>query len=400
MKRFFIYVFLIVSISKIEGQVAYYQSLREELASGIINGFDLYIDDSSYVIEHYSVFCGIIDDHSSSIVMTYGICSQQADTLFMKDYLNGYEMIAVGNGRALVFQEAPFSIKGMEFNFNCYLEKMPYWDNPYVNEALKSVIDCRELYQIRIDTNELKLGYYSVALWGGYWLELLGDNRFNYYYDWKNYLISKGIWSRKGNLLILQDEDVNKPFYALINDDNTLVSCFLPDALFGEKLYYKEYVDSYQMNKDSALLDNNYINEQIGQDPATTPIITQKMYMEEYSYVKSLYKKGNIEKNIGWGLFATAPAVIIVGWFVHPGHEYWQFKAIAGLCFASSCVLIPVGYVHKAKGLRKMNFIVEHYGIACVSNSFSVRLTPSLMQCDMPQTCDNLTMGLTLSIDF
>lgn len=124
------------------------------------------------------------------------------------------------------------------------------------------------------------------------------------------------------------------------------------------------------------------------------------MVIDEYGRAKVLYRKGKIEKNIGWGLFVAAPAAIIAGWFVHPIHVYWQFKVLAGISAASSCVLIPVGYVHKARGLRKTNNIIKHYGPMPQADGVSIRIAPSVFLCDAPRISGNMPMGMTLSLDF
>lgn len=127
-----------------------------------------------------------------------------------------------------------------------------------------------------------------------------------------------------------------------------------------------------------------------------TPLI-----VSEYGRAKAMYRRGVIEKDIGWGLFAAAPATLVIGWLVKPRDMYWQFKAVAGIFAASSCVLIPVGYVHRAKGQKKMNTIVEHYYAQMPqANQTTLRISPSLMPYDAPSGANGMALGMSLSVEF
>lgn len=60
-----------------------------------------------------------------------------------------------------------------------------------------------------------------------YRLNLEESGRFNYQY--RSVILSEGSWRRCGNLLILNDDGMNKPFFAIIKE-NGIISSLLPGA--------------------------------------------------------------------------------------------------------------------------------------------------------------------------
>ena len=61
-------------------------------------------------------------------------------------------------------------------------------------------------------------------------LYIQSDNSFKLEYS--NIVVSDGKWERDGNILTFFDKHLNETFYALINEDGSLTSCFLPGYEF------------------------------------------------------------------------------------------------------------------------------------------------------------------------
>ena len=66
-------------------------------------------------------------------------------------------------------------------------------------------------------------------------LYIQSDSSFNLVYS--KIVLSDGKWDRDGNILMFFDKHLNDTFYALINEDGSLTSCFLPgyESIFVKK---------------------------------------------------------------------------------------------------------------------------------------------------------------------
>lgn len=81
----------------------------------------------------------------------------------------------------------------------------------------------------------IKAGRYvmTIGFENTYLLNL--DDSGRYFYQYRGLTLSEGEWRRSGNLLILKDDGLNKPFFAIIKECG-IISSFLPGAYCDDEL--------------------------------------------------------------------------------------------------------------------------------------------------------------------
>ena len=122
--------------------------------------------------------------------------------------------------------------------------------------------------------------------------------------------------------------------------------------------------------------------------------------MHEYREAEALRKKGIIVKDIGWVLFAAVPVWVAGDYVRHGGKVCLLTNILAGATFIAGNVMIPTGYVFKGKGTHRMKFLTEQLNQLDYSETFSIQITPTLMQYETPRAQNNIGMGVSVNIGF
>ena len=139
---------------------------------------------------------------------------------------------------------------------------------------------------------------------------------------------------------------------------------------------------------DNAIMENDSIRQ------------LATFLMQEYKEAEALRKKGIIIKDIGWVLFVAGPVLTAADFLRHSGRFTLLGLVIGGAHFLAGNVMIPTGYVFKGKGTHRMEFLTDQLNRLDYSEAFSIQITPTLMQCETPQTQNNIGMGVSVNIGF
>ncbi len=139
---------------------------------------------------------------------------------------------------------------------------------------------------------------------------------------------------------------------------------------------------------DNAIMENDSIQR------------LTEFLMHEYREAEALRKKGIIVKDIGWVLFAAVPAWVAGDYVRHDGKVCLLTNILAGATFIAGNVMIPTGYVFKGKGTHRMKFLTDQLNQLDYSETFSIQITPTLMQYETPQAQNNIGMGVSVNIGF
>ena len=125
-----------------------------------------------------------------------------------------------------------------------------------------------------------------------------------------------------------------------------------------------------------------------------------RFLLHELKQAEDLRKTGNIVKNLGWVLFAAVPVWVAGDYVRHGGKVCLLTNILAGATFLAGNVMIPTGYVFKGKGTHRMKFLTEQLNQLDYSETFSIQITPTLMQYETPQAQNNIGLGVSINIGF
>ncbi len=129
-----------------------------------------------------------------------------------------------------------------------------------------------------------------------------------------------------------------------------------------------------------------------------------------YCSSKKLYKIGNGLKKGGWAAFGGGLGLMAVGittYIVSAETHVEQAKGIGMmtyltgvLTFIQGNMMIPTGYILRGIGAGKISRIAEDYNLNHRKTVFSYSLSPSVMPVNIPQSQNNVGLGLTFNLNF
>ncbi len=234
---------LCIFLGRTQAQTSVFSTSFETISHDSINEFmthetrlhyDLYISATDYAI--LAIYGG--HDSFSIINISSGSVMKDGIKYTLKDKLNGFLLqMEQKKDTSIVFSSCPHCLKGKEFIFNHIEADSVYAD--YVNE--KDCVNAKKerLNYCRQKETPLRLGNYGhdiSGLEGCIPLTISEDGQYCLRYYCGKVIFSKGHWSRHGNLLLLQDDNMNEPFYGLILPDGIISRYFIGD-IKGKKFY-------------------------------------------------------------------------------------------------------------------------------------------------------------------
>ena len=237
-------IFAILSPIFSYGQIGIFSTPIETVSQERINefftietwhSFDLFLGNKEYALTYTSGADGMFEVASFS----FGTYCKNDKGFVLKDLPNGYTMtVEYVNDSSLVFTKGLYCMKSRTL-----IRKS--WDQELYDDVKTLGFDyeqdrkeCRR-YKHQQNASGCLAGNYGYDVFcedNFFPLILSKDGSFELSYRSGNLMVSKGTWSREGNLLILQDENLDEPFYALIEED-VIISHYLMGDIKGKKLY-------------------------------------------------------------------------------------------------------------------------------------------------------------------
>jgi hypothetical protein len=129
-----------------------------------------------------------------------------------------------------------------------------------------------------------------------------------------------------------------------------------------------------------------------------------------YCNGRRLYKVGDGLKKGGWAAFGGGLGLMAAGittYIVSAETHVEQAKGVGMmtyltgvLTFIQGNILIPTGYILRGIGAGKISRIAEDYNSNHGKTEFSYSISPSVMPVSIPQSQNNVGLGLTFSLNF
>ena len=237
-------LFVIVLYMPSYGQIGIFSTSHETVSEKRINAyftittwqvFDLYLGDKEYVL-NYTIGA---EDMIRTSSISYGTYNKNDNGFVLDDLVNGYTMaVEYVNDSSLVFTKGPYCMKDRLLTWQPWDQEL-YEEEKITDFNYDQLETERQTYSNQQALSNTIIGDYSYgALYGDDFspLVLREDSSYELRYNSGNVLLSKGQWSRQGNLLLLQDEYMDKPIYALIEVDSIMFRFFIGD---WRRLYKK-----------------------------------------------------------------------------------------------------------------------------------------------------------------
>lgn len=193
--------------------------------------YELYFYEKEYSIEQIQYF----DDVIPVLTLSYGKYTKEGNMLYLNDSLNGYQMTVElsADTSKLIMIQGYCSWIGKEFGFQDKTWHRPEFAYFFDFDDFYCPF---EDYRNQKNINPYLLGNYQFRRHGNFPHELVLTEDSRYLYKVMDVLLLYGEVTRDGNLLILEDDCIDEPFFVLI-EKNGLVP-YLP-GLFGRDISVK-----------------------------------------------------------------------------------------------------------------------------------------------------------------
>ena len=224
-------VVLIITCQSVCGQVGAYATEIKTVSSENNTEIDynvvLLLGKKTYAVIYSFCMYDIIVDYCLSSG-TYKACKKD---FVLTDKLRGWQMSAIMlNDSVLSFKSGLSGLKGLCFTSLYECDKN--CEQQLINVCRiqnESCLRRKELneYKRHAASYEMAIGEYRQWPKSNYSVVFDKDGRFYCLFTDTKFIVSQGIWRRDGDLLVLYDDFLNKPFYMLIEKD-CLLSRFIP----------------------------------------------------------------------------------------------------------------------------------------------------------------------------
>lgn len=197
--------------------------------------YRLHLGDNQYLLELYytSRYNWIPSwNDTASICYSYGKYSVDGNKISMLDTLNGFDMQAIHDGKGnFVFEKGFVALSEKAFSYyqpfdDSYVKDKGVYDVLSKND-MDDILSEREQYRKSMPFRRIKYGFHNSSFTK---LNLMENGRYSLFSCLERILISSGSWSVDGRLLVMQDDGLDKPFYALV-DSNFLKAKFFPYSI-------------------------------------------------------------------------------------------------------------------------------------------------------------------------
>lgn len=219
------------------GQIGIFSSSRETVSEERIGTFsittwrvfNLYLGDNEFLLAYSS---GASDMFMMGTI-SFGIYSKNDNGFVLHDCFNGYTMeVEYVNDSSLVFTKGPCCMKNRMLIWGPWNQSFYDSEDKLTEYDYQQVEKMRQNYSCQQELSCSIIGDYNYGTIfddGFSPLELQEDGSYELRYRFGEILLSKGQWSRQGNLILLQDDFMDEPFYAFIEEDVILIRFFVGD---------------------------------------------------------------------------------------------------------------------------------------------------------------------------
>lgn len=216
-----------------------YKSKEDTISQNVVSYFELNLGDKEYVLDHFVVFQGGFDDNVSSYCVSYGSCLKNDCKVILRDSISGFDLELFSPNDSLLFcYSGIVMLKDVYFHKHQQIDSILYRSLVFDEIDVPSIKEQLDLHKQEIPIANFRYGRYKGAMWGNHVIEI-SDNGFYTYFSLEDEpVLSRGKWSREGNLLMFFDVGMKKPFYALIEEDGHITS-YMPEAILGEGFYFQ-----------------------------------------------------------------------------------------------------------------------------------------------------------------
>lgn len=201
-----------------------YQDCYEGDTVEELGSYRLHLGDNQYLLELY--YTSRFNwrptwNDTASICYSYGKYSVDGNKINMLDRLNGFNMQAIYDGKGnIVFEKGFVALSEKVFSYcqpfdGSYVKDKGVYDILLKND-LDDILSEREQYRKSKPFRRVRYGFYNSTFTK---LNLMENGRYDLFSDLERILISSGSWFVDGRLLVMQDDGLDKPFYALVDSD-------------------------------------------------------------------------------------------------------------------------------------------------------------------------------------
>lgn len=272
--------------------------------------YRLFLGQDIFALEYNSVFTWNSKPNftdTTSLCLSYGSYYQDGNRLSFEDSVCGFGMSASLDELGIVqFSVAISSAKNLSLSYlkNCCSDTLSSICS--IQNVMKALSDESELscaeYESQVQFHKLGMGYYA-SMFNR--LLLKADSSFVYYYGDKEFVYSSGKWSRIGNLLQLQDDDLEQPFFALIEDNFVLKSKFLPNAVFDGNFMYFGYNPDGPSTEDLGcpLVGDDFINASFEMKTSNNNFVNISFFHQHYAIAQTVWNGMVLRNTISFGSY-------------------------------------------------------------------------------------------------
>lgn len=236
-RNLFVHLFVVALSMPSFGQIGIFSTSHETVSKERIGTFtittwrvfSLYLGDMDYLFVYSS---GAYDTMMTGTI-SFGTFSKTDNGFVLNDQINGYAMeVEYVNDSSLVFTKGPYCMKNRTLILKPWNQS--FYDSEYkpTEYDYQQVEKMRQNYSCQQELSYSIIGDYN---YGTIFeddfspLTFQEDGSYELRYRSGEILLSKGKWSRQGNLILLQDDFMDEPFYAFVEKDSILIRFFVGD---------------------------------------------------------------------------------------------------------------------------------------------------------------------------
>lgn len=165
----------------------------------------------------------VTSDIVESLVLSYGIFSQEKSEISLIDKVHNYKMVLVIDNNILIIKKSFSFLKNKKFIFNSFVTIR---EPKFLNSDMDFLMLEKER-QFHNESNKplapIDFGVYGNCK--GFELIIQKNNK--YILEFKNLILSEGEWCRNYNEIELMDVSLKHSFFVLV-EGNSLISKLLP----------------------------------------------------------------------------------------------------------------------------------------------------------------------------
>lgn len=160
------------------------------------------------------------------------------------------------------------------------------------------------------------------------------------------------------------------------------------------------------VRKNYSLFFIQDVNKVLISDEELTIILDEDTF-DTYCSGRRKYKIGNTMAIGAWAGLGGGIAIGVPGFFILREHMKDSLGGLGCIMFMAGSaffiagtVMIPVGYIHKNAGVRKINSVVNDYNQNIRKTAFHYQFAPTVMPVNIPQSQGHMAYGMTFSVKF